>query len=558
MMAHSSIATRMWALFGLFSLLPVSSGMIYRLPDVPSPPPIGSPEGPVPRGHSSPGNFFMPPDAYPMPSDSDSMTMDDYTMDSSGFPMQPFDGDPMAWEGQAKQSGGYPMPMDPMPFDPMPIEPGHHTPPRWNMTKDSRAGNLTLDGAPLGPDTSYCEMLLEAPVPASMNEVPWFCMCTLCKGNNMGPKGDRGDRGLPGPPGSPGRRGLTGFRGRPGFVGRQGPKGQKGDEGMKGEKGDVGFTGSKGSQGFKGDKGDQGSDGPPGAQGPQGDTGVCPASCDSIPGPPGEAGLPGSVGARGLPGMAGPQGLKGLKGDPGDAGLPGVPGAEGLKGDQGAKGECNCTDGADGADGLPGTAGTKGDKGTMGPPGVSGSDGKKGDKGDIGMTGVPGPCTPVFRSAFSAALIRNYPPPDMPVVFAQVIYNYPGNYDPTVGIYIAPTNGTYVFSYNLQVFGKVLKVGLFHNFRPIVKSTEPTDLGTAAQQVMLHLTSGDMVWLQVKDINTNGMYSSSESSSTFSGFLLYPDSCELPLFREFMPLIKGTYSWGELEVPTTPMPTPIP
>ncbi|XP_062380631.1 inner ear-specific collagen-like isoform X2 [Sardina pilchardus] len=555
----------MWALFGLLSLLHISSGMIFRRPELQTPPPVGSPERPLPpedygvgsgsygvpfdqipraRGHMPHGSFPMPPDAFPWPSDGDSMAMDDYPMDSSGFPMQPFDGDPMAWEGQAKQSGGYPMAMDPMPIDPMPIEPGHHTPPRWNMTNDGRAGNLTLM-----PDTSYCEMLLEAPVPASMSEVPWFCMCTMCKGNNMGPKGDRGDRGLPGPPGSPGRRGLTGFRGRPGFVGRQGPKGQKGDEGMKGEKGAVGFNGNKGSRGFKGDKGDHGSDGVPGAQGPQGDAGVCPASCDSIPGSPGESGLPGSVGARGLPGVAGPQGTKGLKGDPGDAGLPGVPGADGMKGDQGAKGECTCTDGADGADGVPGTSGSKGDKGAIGPPGVAGSDGERGDKGDIGMTGVPGPCTPVFKSAFTAALTSSFPPPNLPVIFAKVIYNFPGNYDPTMGVYTAPTNGTYVFSCNVEVFSKVLKVGLFLNFQPVVRTTEPTDLGTASQQVILHLTTGDMVWVQVKDTDTNGMFTSSESSSTFSGFLLYPDSCELPLFREFVHPIKGTYSWGDLVLP---------
>lgn len=298
-----------------------------------------------------------------------------------------------------------------------------------------------------------------------------------------------------------------------------------------------------------GDKGDQGLDGSPGPQGPQGDTGVCPQSCDSIPGPPGEPGLPGSAGARGLPGVAGPQGPKGLKGDMGDMGLPGVPGAEGQKGDQGVKGECNCTDGADGADGLPGPKGAKGDKGTAGVPGVSGSNGMKGDKGDTGMRGVPGPCSPVIQSAFSAALTSNYPLPNKPVAFSHVIYNIPGNYDPTMGIYTAPVNGTYVFSYNLEVFGKVLKVGLFHNFRPVVKTTEPTDLGTASQQVILHLNTGDMVWLQVKDEDTNGMYVSSECSSTFSGFLLYPDSCDLPLFREFVFPIKGTYSWGELAYP---------
>ena len=235
-------------------------------------------------------------------------------------------------------------------------------------------------------------------------------------------------------------------------------------------------------------------------------------------------------------------------GDPGGLGPPGVPGAEGQKGDLGSKGECNCTDGADGSHGMPGPTGTKGDKGTMGPQGVSGINGEKGDEGGIGITGMPGPCTPVIQSAFTAALNSSFPPPDTPVVFARIISNFPGNYDPTRGIYTAPVNGTYVFSYNLQVFSRVLMVGLYHNFRPVVRSTEPANLGTASQQLILHLNTGDRVWLLVKDTDTNGMFTSSECSSTFSGFLLYPDSCDPPLFRDFTPPIEGTYLWGELEV----------
>lgn len=48
-------------------------------------------------------------------------------------------------------------------------------------------------------DTSYCEMLLNSPVPPTADQVPWFCICHSCKGT-PGPKGERGDRGLPGKP----------------------------------------------------------------------------------------------------------------------------------------------------------------------------------------------------------------------------------------------------------------------------------------------------------------------------------------------------------------------
>ncbi|XP_063075974.1 otolin-1-like [Engraulis encrasicolus] len=474
---------------------------------------------------------------------------DDYPMDSSGDSMPP-EGWP--WDGQAKQSGGYPVGPTP-PVDPMPPMPP--MPPGWNATEGGRSFHDNYTEGPMVHDLSYCAMLMDSPVPATMSEVPWFCMCTLCHGNNRGPKGDRGARGYPGLPGSPGRRGLTGMRGRPGFWGRQGIKGQKGDDGEKGQMGYMGGMGPKGSRGYKGDKGDQGIEGVQGVQGPIGDPGICPASCEPIPGPPGDPGLPGRVGARGIPGVEGEQGPKGQKGDMGDMGMKGDTGNEGAKGDQGAKGECTCTDGEDGMDGMPGPTGPKGDKGSMGVDGLPGTDGAKGDKGNMGVTGMPGPCSPVTQAGFTAALTMSYPEPLLPVIFARVITNVLGTYNPMEGVFTAPANGTYVFSYNLQVMMRPLVVGLFRNFVPQVRTTEPNDLGTASQTIVLHLQTGDRIWIQVKDNLSNGMFAGPDSSSTFSGFLLYPDSCDIPLFREFPMPVKGTYSW---DGPTTPTPSPTP
>uniref|UniRef100_A0A3B4C5Y6 C1q domain-containing protein n=1 Tax=Pygocentrus nattereri TaxID=42514 RepID=A0A3B4C5Y6_PYGNA len=242
----------------------------------------------------------------------------------------------------------------------------------------------------------------------------------------------------------------------------------------------------------------------PGVQGLPGEPGQCPASCESIRGPPGEVGLPGIVGPRGLPGTVGMPGMKGQKGDKGE--------------------------------------------------GHAGANGLNGEKGDVGMKGPPGPCSPAIQSAFSARLADLYPVADLPIPFTSVIYNMQFHYDPFTGIYKAPVNGTYVFSYHLVVFTRVLKVGLFHNFKPIVKSTELASLGSVSQQVVLHLSMGDEVWLQVRDTTSNGMYANSEASSTFSGFLLYPDSCDVPLSRELSEPIDGTYTWGELEAPATPAP----
>lgn len=230
-------------------------------------------------------------------------------------------------------------------------------------------------------------------------------------------------------------------------------------------------------------------------------------------------------------------------------GDPGAPGPVGGKGEPGPEGECNCSDGEDGSPGPKGDKGDKGIQGDMGTAGQTGPQGDKGDMGVMGMMGPPGPCMPNIQSAFSAGLTTSYPPPNAPVVFDNVLYNIQGSYDPTRGLYTAPINGTYVFSFHLTVHDRVLKVGLFHNFMPVVKMTDPSVLGSASHTVVLHLAQGDMVWLQVRDNLTNGIYAGSEASSTFSGFLLHPDTCEMAFLRGNIPPVfppEGGYSWGEL------------
>uniref|UniRef100_A0A8D3C517 C1q domain-containing protein n=1 Tax=Scophthalmus maximus TaxID=52904 RepID=A0A8D3C517_SCOMX len=420
---------------------------------------------------------------------------------------------------------------------PLTAPPSPPTPPVNDPGRSFHSIGDNMTEPPTRDLETFCQMLQQNPDPVPPDQIPWFCLCTHCQ-STQGPKGDKGDRGLPGRPGSPGSRGLIGFRGPPGFVGRPGVKGQKGDEGEKGQQGPQGLVGPEGGRGFKGernwffvvagDKGDQGLEGLPGDQGPKGDDGVCPETCESSLGPPGTAGLPGPAGPRGLPGTPGLLGPKGTKADVGDLGPPGAPGLVGEKGELGPQGECNCTDGEDGSPGQRGDKGDKGGQGQIGPEGQMGPQGDQGDPGSIGMMGPPGPCMTSIQSAFSAGLTSSYPPPNTPVVFSQILYNVQGNYDPTTGIYIAPINGTYVLSYHLTVHERVLKVGLFLNFIPVVKTTDPKMLGTTSHSIILHLARGDMVWLQVKDVVTNGMYAGAETKSTFSGFLLHPDTCDKP------------------------------
>ncbi|KAK7881027.1 hypothetical protein WMY93_030616 [Mugilogobius chulae] len=179
-----------------------------------------------------------------------------------------------------------------------------------------------------------------------------------------------------------------------------------------------------------------------------------------------------------------------------------------------------------------------------------------------GMPGAPGPCMPSVKSAFSAALTANFPAPDLPVAFSKVFYNIQNSYIASMGIYVAPINGTYVFSFHLTVSQRVLKVGLFHNFDPILKTTDTSSLGTLSHSLVLHLSEGDGVWLQVKDSSTNGMITGEESSSIFSGYLLYPDICDgltldlgLGVGRDFKGLPEGVLGPG---VGTGPVPPATP
>lgn len=293
--------------------------------------------------------------------------------------------------------------------------------------------------------------------------------------------------------------------------------------------------------------------GPAGAQGPQGETGTCPASCESVPGPSGVQGAPGPAGSRGLPGVQGPMGPKGFKGDKGDLGRPGDPGMNGQKGDQGEQGVCECTDGNDGEQGQKGDKGDSGDSGAEGAQGVQGP---MGLKGNMGPMGPPGPCSPAIQSAFSARINESFPVKNLPVPFPNVLSNQQGHFNPIKGIYTAPVNGTYVFSFHLAVAKKTLKVGLYVNYYPMVRATEGTDMSTTSQTIILHLNMGDRVWMQVKDDTTNGMYTDNESSCTFSGYLHHPDSCEMPVIRHYHLMTPKdhveTYSWdGPTGTPTT-------
>ncbi|MEQ2167147.1 hypothetical protein GOODEAATRI_001132 [Goodea atripinnis] len=198
-------------------------------------------------------------------------------------------------------------------------------------------------------------------------------------------------------------------------------------------------------------------------------------------------------------GPKGPNGEKGPPGPPGERGPPGTAGTKGQKGEQGRLGEC-----------LLGERGQKGDLGDPGPPGPRGESLKP------------------ARSAFSVGLFpsRSFPPPGLPVKFDKVFYNEEGHWDPALHKFNVTHSGVYLLTYHITVRNRPLRVALVVNGVRKVRTRDSLygqDIDQASNLVLMQLSEGDQVWLETLR-DWNGVYSSSEDDSTFSGFLIYPDS----------------------------------
>ncbi|KAM3875507.1 complement C1q tumor necrosis factor-related protein 5 [Diretmus argenteus] len=207
-------------------------------------------------------------------------------------------------------------------------------------------------------------------------------------------------------------------------------------------------------------------------------------------------------------------------------GHPGIPGSPGVHGTPGQPGR----DGRDGRDSAPGEKGEKGDRGDPGESGLRGLTGDRGDLGEKGEKGLAGECAVAPKSAFSAKLSEARTIPTAvgdAVRFDKIMVNEQGDYNVETGRFTCKVPGVYYFAVHATVYRASLQFDLMKNghtmasyFQFYGNWPKPASLSGGS---MLHLVPGDQVWVQMALGEYSGLYSSSKTDSTFTGFLVYSD-----------------------------------
>lgn len=167
------------------------------------------------------------------------------------------------------------------------------------------------------------------------------------------------------------------------------------------------------------------------------------------------------------------------------------------------------------------------------PPGETGLRGLMGDSGhpgEKGERGQPGECAVAPKSAFSAKLSEGLtlPPAAGQVLhFDKVTLNEQGDYNAETGRFTCRVPGVYYFAVHATVYRASLQFDLMKNghavgsyFQFYGNWPKPASLSGGS---LLHLIPGDQVWVQMALSEYNGVYSSTKTDSSFTGFLVYSD-----------------------------------
>ncbi|XP_048781202.2 uncharacterized protein LOC125683784 [Ostrea edulis] len=107
------------------------------------------------------------------------------------------------------------------------------------------------------------------------------------------------------------------------------------------------------------------------------------------------------------------------------------------------------------------------------------------------------------------------------LVFPHVVYNGGNGYNPSTGIFTSPTDGTYVFFVNANVYDSnylYLDIVLNGNSKVRSMSHNSANYMTGTNMAVLLLNKGDRVW--VRRHGGTGYYSHSVPITAFTGFLL--------------------------------------
>ncbi|CAC5390521.1 C1QL [Mytilus coruscus] len=134
-----------------------------------------------------------------------------------------------------------------------------------------------------------------------------------------------------------------------------------------------------------------------------------------------------------------------------------------------------------------------------------------------------GPDKVAFMAKNSAAL-QNIPSKSV-IVYNTVVANLGNGYDSSNGIFTAPSNGVYIFSWTVLCHhGKSFFTYLILNGSTIAKNYASAggvaDHASGSQNVILEIKKNDKVFIRIQD-GTTGQYMYGDSWSTFSGYKLY-------------------------------------